>query len=60
MKTTFIDRFSKNIHISNFMKIRPVAAEFYAEGQARHEANGRFSQLSQSAPSQGPYLPGAE
>jgi len=43
------------------MKIRPVAAEFfYAEGQKRPEANGRFSQLSQSPPSQGPYLQGAE
>jgi len=25
----FYDRFSKNIHISNFMKIRPVGAEFF-------------------------------
>ena len=30
----FLDRFSKNIQIYNFMKIRPVGVEFfYADGQ---------------------------
>jgi hypothetical protein len=54
-KAPIIDRFSKNIPIFNFMTIRPVAAELcYVDGQTRHEANSRFSQLSQSAPSQGP------
>jgi len=36
--------FEKNIQILNFMKIRPVAAEFRANGQTdKHdEANSRF------------------
>ena len=41
----FLDRFSENTQISNFMKIRPVEAElFHANGQMdRHdEANSRF------------------
>ena len=40
--------FEKNTQISNFMKIRPVAAElFHADGQTdRHgEVNIRFSQF---------------
>ena len=34
MKLDFIDSFSKNIQISNFVKIRPLAAElFNADGR---------------------------
>jgi len=29
MKLEFLDRFSKNTHISNFVKIRPVGAEMF-------------------------------
>jgi len=29
----FLDRFSKNRRISNFMKIRPLGAEFHADRQ---------------------------
>jgi hypothetical protein len=28
-----IDRFSKNTYVSNFMKIRPLGAEFHADRQ---------------------------
>jgi hypothetical protein len=36
-----MDRFSKNYHFSNFMKIRPVGAElFHAKGRA-HGQTGR-------------------
>jgi hypothetical protein len=41
----FLDRFSKNIHIPNFMKISPVGAElFHADGRTdRHdETNSGF------------------
>ena len=44
----FLDRFSKNPQISNFMKIRLVGAElFHADGQReRHdETNSHFSQF---------------
>jgi hypothetical protein len=45
MKLEFFDRFSKNIQISNFMKVRPVAAKlFRADGRRDiHEAKRRFS-----------------
>jgi len=48
----FLDRFSKNPRISNFLKIRPVVAKlFHADGQMdRHdEANSRFSQFCERA-----------
>jgi hypothetical protein len=41
-----LDRFSKNPHISNFIKIRPVRAElFHADGKTdgHDEANNSFS-----------------
>jgi len=44
----FLGKFSKNIHIPNFIKIRPVGAElFHADGRTdRHEeANSRFPQF---------------
>jgi hypothetical protein len=45
--TKFLDRFSKNSRISNFIKIRPFGAElFHADRQTdRHEVNRRFSQF---------------
>ena len=47
----FLNRFSKNTQISNFMRLRPLAADFHADertdGQTdRHgEANSLCSQL---------------
>jgi hypothetical protein len=38
----FLERFSKNTRTLNFMKIRPVGAEFHADG---HEANSRFFEI---------------
>ena len=48
----FLDIFSKNTRISNFMKIRPVGAElFHADGQTnRHdEANSPISEFCERA-----------
>jgi len=47
----FLDRFSKNTLIPNFMKIRPVGAEIFPCGRTeRHdEADGRFSHFCESA-----------
>ena len=42
--------FSKNIQITNFMKIRPVGAElFHAETDKHDEANSRFLQFCERA-----------
>jgi hypothetical protein len=47
-ETIFLDRFSKNTQISNFMKIRPVVTEsFYAD---RHnKVDSLFSQVCKHA-----------
>ena len=45
----FLDGVSKDIQISNFMKIRPVIAElFHADGRTdgHYEASGRFSHFA--------------
>jgi hypothetical protein len=53
----YLDRFSKNVHLSNVMKIRSVGAELYADGRThthihtdgrtdRHDkASSRFLQF---------------
>jgi hypothetical protein len=53
---SFLDRFSKNTYVSNWMKIRPVGAElFHADGQTGRQtdshakANSRFSQFCERA-----------
>jgi len=49
----FLDRFSKDTQISNFVKIRPVGAElFHADGQTdRHDkASSRFSKSRSNYP----------
>ena len=47
----FLGRFSKNNQISNFMKIRPVGTELYADRQTdgHEEANSHFSQFCERA-----------
>jgi hypothetical protein len=47
MYLKFLDRFSQNTQISNFMETDPVGAElFRADGQG--EANGRLPQLNKA------------
>jgi hypothetical protein len=56
---SFLDRFSKNPPISDFMEIRPVRIEFYhadtrltdrrADRGTDDEANSRFSQFCELA-----------
>jgi len=46
MKLEFFDRYPKNRHISNIMKIRPVGAElFHVDGgtDTHDETKSRFS-----------------
>ena len=47
----FLDKFSKNIQISNFIKIHPVGGEFFRADwhTARHDANSRITQLWEHA-----------
>jgi hypothetical protein len=47
----FSRRVLKNLHLSNFMKIRPAGAEFHADGQTdrRDEANSCFRQFCERA-----------
>jgi hypothetical protein len=48
---TFPDIIMKNIEISNFTKIRPMGAEFFADGwtDVHDEANSRFLQFCERA-----------
>jgi hypothetical protein len=40
VKLNFLDRFSKYVQISNFMKIRPVGAEmFHADGRTERQTD---------------------
>jgi len=44
----FLDIFSKNSHISNFMEIRPVGAELF-HADSHDEDKSRFSQSCECA-----------
>jgi hypothetical protein len=39
VKLNFLDRFSKNTQIQNFMKVCSVGAEFYSDGQTDGHAD---------------------
>jgi len=44
----FRDRFKKkNLKLSNFLKIRPVGAEFHAEEETNEMADGRTDRTKQ-------------
>jgi len=46
MKLNIIDTFSKNVQVSNFIKIRPFGTEvFRVNRQKRRQANSRSSQF---------------
>jgi len=52
MNIKFLDRFSKNTQMSNFMKIRPVGAELFRTDRQtfRHdEVHCHFSQFCERA-----------
>jgi len=48
----FIDSISKNPHISNFMKIRPVGAELILRTDRHDEANNRFRNFANAPKNQ--------
>ena len=53
MSSNFLDRFSKNNQVTNFMKIRPVGAELFPADNGRtdryDDANNRFQQFWERA-----------
>jgi hypothetical protein len=51
IKLIILDRFLKNLQISNFMKIRPMEGDlFHSDSTDRHdEANSHFSQFCERA-----------
>jgi hypothetical protein len=57
MKVEFLDRFSKNTEIYNFMKICPVGDELFhaggQTGQTHDEANSRFSEFANAPKNHG-------
>jgi len=48
MKIKFFRQIFKNLQITNFMKIRPVGAEFLRVDGQTDEANSRFPQFFDS------------
>ena len=50
LNLNFLNKFSKNTQIPNFMKIRPVGAQlFHVDRRTDREANCRFSQFCKGA-----------